>query len=111
MKEHKDCLLGRLALKHGHLDEVIFIDRDGGDVFVYVLNYLRDGEVELPICVPRERFVRELNYYGISQKARGSIRQLTLVVTPSPLSKLSDLLTVIVLGSICFVGLLTSKKR
>ena len=43
----------------------IFIDRDG-DLFAYVLNYLRYGSIELPGNLPKATFVRELDYYGLA---------------------------------------------
>ena len=58
-------------------NEPIFIDRDG-DLFVYVLNYLREGEIELPSSVPIKNFLNELKYYHIDALP-GSIHQF---VTP-----------------------------
>ncbi|KAL3778352.1 hypothetical protein HJC23_013812 [Cyclotella cryptica] len=42
----------------------IFIDRDG-DVFAQVLNYLRYGRITLPITIPKDMFLQELEFYGI----------------------------------------------
>ena len=55
--------LGQIALDR-NVDEPIFIDRDG-DIFIYVLNFLRDGKIELPMTVPKQAFMNELRYYGI----------------------------------------------
>lgn len=41
----------------------IFIDRNG-DRFQYVLDYMRDGEVHLPLSVPKESFILDLEYFG-----------------------------------------------
>lgn len=49
--------------KENHQNEV-FIDRDG-TTFRYVLNYLRDGHVTIPITESREALMKEFDYYGI----------------------------------------------
>ena len=59
--------LGQIALDR-NVDEPIFIDRDG-DIFIYVLNFLRDGTIELPTTIPRSTFIRELRFYGIDSSA------------------------------------------
>jgi len=42
----------------------IFVDRDG-DRFRYVLDYMRDGQkVTLPVTVPKQGFLKDLEYYG-----------------------------------------------
>ena len=69
--------LGQIALDR-NVDEPIFIDRDG-DIFIYVLNFLRDGTIELPTTIPRSTFIRELRYYGIDWSA-GSVTQFTATV-------------------------------
>ncbi len=40
----------------------IFIDRDGS-LFKYVLSYLRDGRVDLPLTVSKKALMQELIYY------------------------------------------------
>jgi BTB/POZ domain len=45
----------------------IFIDRDSTR-FGYVLDYMRDGKVTLPITISKDCFVSDLNYFGIGQK-------------------------------------------
>jgi len=42
----------------------IFIERDGGR-FKFVLDYMRDGQVFLPLSVPRSQIVSDMEYYGI----------------------------------------------
>ena len=42
----------------------VFIDRDG-TIFRYVLNYLRDGHVTIPITETIEALMKELDWYGI----------------------------------------------
>ena len=68
--------LGQIALDR-NVDEPIFIDRDG-DIFIYVLNFLRDGKIELPMTVPKQAFMNELRYYGIDC----SVGRVTQFVTP-----------------------------
>ena len=43
-------------------DKPIFIDRSG-DIFHYVLEYMRYGSVFLPTSIPTEMFTRDLEYY------------------------------------------------
>jgi len=68
---------GQLRNRTADHNEPIFIDRDG-DLFVYVLNYLREGEIVLPTTVPRTTFLNELRYYHVDVTP-GSIRQF---ITP-----------------------------
>jgi hypothetical protein len=42
----------------------IFIDRNGTH-FAYVLDYMRDARVELPLLVPRAQLIADLEYLGI----------------------------------------------
>jgi hypothetical protein len=42
----------------------IFIERDG-ERFRYVLDYMRDGSVQIPLSIPRGQLVMDLEYYGI----------------------------------------------
>jgi hypothetical protein len=44
--------------------EEIFIDRNG-ERFQYVLDYLRDSCVELPMSIPKGQLVADLDYFGI----------------------------------------------
>jgi hypothetical protein len=45
-------------------DFEIYIERNG-ERFQYVLDYLRDGSVQLPLSIPRGQLVMDLEYYGI----------------------------------------------
>ena len=79
LKKQPRCTLGQLRDRTTDHNEPIFIDRDG-DLFVYVLNYLREGEIELPTSVPKTTFLNELKYYHI-EAIPGSINQhITQVV-------------------------------
>lgn len=42
----------------------IFIDRNG-ERFQYVLDYMRDGKVSLPLSVPRASLIADMEYFGI----------------------------------------------
>lgn len=44
-------------------NDEFFIDRDG-ILFQYVLHYMRDQKVHLPLTVCRESILKELQYYG-----------------------------------------------
>ena len=51
----------------GAMDEdtkEVFIDRNG-ERFQYVMDYMRDGVVELPMSIPRGQLVMDMNYFGI----------------------------------------------
>jgi len=45
-------------------EEEIFIDRNGRR-FEYVLNYMRDSTVELPLSIPRGQFIADLEYFAL----------------------------------------------
>lgn len=51
----------------------IFIDRDG-DRFVYVLDYMRNGSVTLPITVSKDSFLSDLNYYNIGDPQENAVQ-------------------------------------
>lgn len=65
----QETMIGRLAdqswstKSSGGMDEAIFIDRDFRR-FRYVLDYVRDRQVHLPMTESREAFQKELEYYG-----------------------------------------------
>ena len=69
MHQHRNTMIGQLGLQsiQDGIDEPIFIDRDG-DIFVHVLNYLRNGEIYVPPYVPIQALVNELRYYEIDVK-------------------------------------------
>ena len=46
-------------------EEDIFFERDGS-IFKFVLGYLRDGKVDLPMTATKEMLVTELEFYGIN---------------------------------------------
>ena len=48
-------------------EEEIFIERDGA-AFRYILNYMRDGSVFLPVTERKQSFIKELEYYGIEAR-------------------------------------------
>mmetsp|Transcript_267 Transcript_267/g.440 ORF Transcript_267/g.440 Transcript_267/m.440 type:complete len:198 (+) Transcript_267:191-784(+) len=65
LESQPNSMLTRIASKEWHTDESeIFIDRNGSR-FQYVLDYLRDGRVILPVSECKETVVYELEYYNI----------------------------------------------
>lgn len=52
----------------------VFIDRDG-DRFTYVLDYLRYGEVTLPMNISETLFYKDLDFFGIAVGESGLIRK------------------------------------
>lgn len=42
----------------------VFFERDGS-TFRYILNYLRDGRITLPLSEPKDNFIRELEYFCV----------------------------------------------
>jgi BTB/POZ domain len=42
----------------------IFVDRNG-ERFQYVLDYMRDSRVELPLSIPRGQFVLDMEYFAL----------------------------------------------
>ena len=66
LKMHPDCLLAQSASEQGRLnpeDEVV-LEKDGTR-FRFVLDYLRDGHVILPMTVAKLLFLADLAYYEI----------------------------------------------
>eukprot|EP00978_Attheya_sp_CCMP212_P030609 scaffold113119_cov55-Attheya_sp.AAC.3 len=63
---HPDSMLTKSASEQWQEDtEVeIFIERNGHR-FQYVLDYMRDGKVVLPLTESKESVVMELGYYGV----------------------------------------------
>ena len=60
IEHYSETMLGRLISDEWQAnsnDESIFVDRNG-DLFAFVLDYLRYGSVELPHNVPRSNFLR-----------------------------------------------------
>ncbi|CAB9496770.1 POZ domain-containing protein KCTD8 [Seminavis robusta] len=53
-------------------DTMIFIDRNG-DRFQYVLDYMRDNEVHLPLSVPKAAIVKDLEFLGFTNIDTNSI--------------------------------------
>jgi hypothetical protein len=67
---HPNTLLATSASERWQSDpEVeIFIDRNGGR-FQYILDYLRDGKIVLPLDIPKECIISDLEYYSVDFEA------------------------------------------
>ena len=65
IEKHQDTMLARLVLDdlQANPTATIFINRDG-EMFQYVIDFLRFGRVSLPWSVSREMFLHELDYFG-----------------------------------------------
>ena len=63
---HPQSMLARMVSKQWQEDSCaeIFIERDGSR-FKYVLDYLRDGNVLLPVSFAREKLLDEFKYFCI----------------------------------------------
>jgi len=82
--QHPNTMLARSASQQWQEDSEaeIFIERDGS-IFRFVLNYMRDGRVVLPISESKESVLAELEYYGIEvdkcQVNDASMRKATCI--------------------------------
>ena len=65
LQSYPDSMLAKSAAEQWHTNPTaeIFIDRNGAR-FQYVLDYLRDGRVHLPLLVSKDSLVLDLNFYG-----------------------------------------------
>lgn len=90
LEQQPHTMLARLVSEtwnQGKAEE-IFIERDG-ERFRYVLDFLRDGKVELPISAdPKANIVAELVYFGIDCGDASSIQH----IADRPAQYLSQLL-------------------
>lgn len=79
LDQHPHTMLARLASEtrnQGKAEE-IFIERDG-ERFRFVLDFLRDGKVGLPLSADtKATFVAELDYFGVDYGDASSIQHLT----------------------------------
>ena len=71
---HSDTMLARSASTQWHKDRdsEIFIDRDG-TLFNYVLKYLRDIKISVPLTISKNDLLNELAYYGVKDVVKESI--------------------------------------
>ena len=66
LEMHPNTKLAQSASEHWetNLKAEIFMERDG-DRFTYVLDYLRDGRACLPLVIPKDALVADLEYFGV----------------------------------------------
>lgn len=74
LDQHPDTMLARYASdtwfpKGENNDETdtsspLFIERNG-ERFQYVLDYMRDGVLDIPITVSKDAMIRDLSYFGL----------------------------------------------
>ena len=67
LDKHPESMLARSASEQWQEDPEaeIFIERDGLR-FRYILDYMRDDKLTLPLTESREMIIAELEYYGIA---------------------------------------------
>eukprot|EP00588_Corethron_pennatum_P017250 CAMPEP_0194307088 /NCGR_PEP_ID=MMETSP0171-20130528/3973_1 /TAXON_ID=218684 /ORGANISM="Corethron pennatum, Strain L29A3" /LENGTH=407 /DNA_ID=CAMNT_0039058977 /DNA_START=65 /DNA_END=1288 /DNA_ORIENTATION=+ len=66
LQQYPDCRLTRIICEdwNQHEKTKLFIERDG-ERFRYVLDYLRDGRLSLPVTVSKDALLKDLEYYGL----------------------------------------------
>jgi BTB/POZ domain len=70
LDRYPDSMLRKISSsvwQDGAMDEKteeIFIDRSGGR-FEYVLDYMRDSRVELPLSIPKGQLLSDMDFFGI----------------------------------------------
>ena len=71
---HPNTMIAKLVSDQWRQDgeNEIFIDRNG-TLFEYVLDYLRDGKVHLPVTVSKAALMEELVYYGFEDVDESSV--------------------------------------
>jgi BTB/POZ domain len=57
-------MLATISSDQWRQDHEIFVDRNG-ERFQYVLDYMRDSRVELPLSIPRGQFVLDMEYFAL----------------------------------------------
>lgn len=60
-------------IETSNINDPIFIDRNG-ERFQYVIDYMREGQVELPTTVSMDTFLKEMDYFGFDEISLHSIR-------------------------------------
>jgi hypothetical protein len=77
LQSYPDSMLAKSAAEQWHTDpdSEIFIDRDGAR-FQYVLDYLRDGAVQLPVVVTRASILSDLRFYTVAIKEEAIVEKL-----------------------------------
>ena len=65
LESFPDTMLARMVSETWQKDpnKPIFVERDG-ESFRYVLHYMRDGHVFLPITMSKDAVLKDLEYYG-----------------------------------------------
>jgi BTB/POZ domain len=57
-------MLATISSDQWRQEHEIFVDRNG-ERFQYVLDYMRDSRVELPLSIPRGQFVLDMEYFAL----------------------------------------------
>ncbi|KAG7343115.1 BTB/POZ domain containing protein [Nitzschia inconspicua] len=71
VEQYPNSMLAAISSKRWKNDQdeegdegAIFIDRNG-ERFQYVLDYMRDSKVCLPLSIPKVQFLTDMEYYGL----------------------------------------------
>lgn len=64
LDKHSETMLGTASSGYDS-PEPIFLDGDAA-IFAQVLIYLRHGSITLPMTIPKDMFVKELEYYDVA---------------------------------------------
>jgi hypothetical protein len=77
LQSYPDSMLAKSAAMQWHTDPnaEIFIDRDGAR-FRYVLDYIRDGIVHLPVYVPKASLLLDLHFFGVPVNENGIVTNI-----------------------------------
>lgn len=110
---HPNTMLAKSASEQWQRDpnKEIFIDRNG-IIFSFVLDYLRDGKVDLPCTVRKEAVMRELVYYGVENIDNDAINdQNSLSKAASNLNSIKMEATILDIACNCIKDFLSSKSK
>lgn len=88
---YPNTMLGRMIDKVWEKEgrNSFYIDRDG-ERFRYVLDYMRDGEIHVPMTVSRNVIQKELEYYGFENVRESTITAESLAEARKIFSSFSE---------------------
>ena len=77
LQAHPNTMLMRIASSEWQKDAnaTIFLNRDGNR-FRYILDFIRDGEVHLPVTVSKAALLRDFEYFGFTDVDEDNIYEI-----------------------------------